>query len=119
MEQEWDLLCFLASGDEDAARTALALRSADGQAPVPTRTPLTPKAGMLVRLAALIALDASTTSLHWAVERACCAGAAADEIVGVLITVGADVGAPRIVSCAPRLALAIGYDMEIEGWDGE
>lgn len=72
----------------------------------------------LVRLAALLAVDASTTSLHWAAEMASGAGASDEEIVGVLLTVGATVGFARVVSAAPRLALAIGYDIDAVGWDG-
>ena len=72
----------------------------------------------LVRLAALIAADASTTSLRWAAELAWGAGATDEEIVGVLLTVAEAVGLERAVSAAPRLALAIGYDIEAVGWDG-
>lgn len=79
---------------------------------------LTPRVRMLVRLAALVALDASTTSLRWAVEQASFAGADDDEIVAVLMTVGPEIGLPRVASTAPRLALAIGHEIEVDGWDG-
>jgi hypothetical protein len=72
----------------------------------------------LVRLAALLAVDASTTSLRWAVEQAAAAGVRDEEIVGVLRTVGETVGFAGVVAAAPRLALAIGYDIEAVGWDG-
>ena len=65
-----------------------------------------------------IAVDASTTSLRWAVELAWNAGADEDEIVRVLATVGSEVGVGRVVGAAPRLAAAIGYDIELEGSDG-
>jgi hypothetical protein len=45
------------------------------------------------------------------------AGARDEEIVGVLATVAAIVGSARVVAVAPRLALAIGYDVEIGCWD--
>jgi 4-carboxymuconolactone decarboxylase len=70
-------------------------------------------------VAALLASGGSTTSLRWAVELALQAGAEDDEIVEVLVTVAAIVGSARVVAAAPRLALAIGYDIEIEGWDGD
>lgn len=73
----------------------------------------------LVHLAALLAAGGSTTSLRWAVELALQSGAEDDEIVDVLVTVAATVGSARVVAEAPRLALAIGYDIEIEGWDGD
>jgi len=72
----------------------------------------------LVRLASLLAVDAPTTSLQWAVEHAHGAGLSDEEIVGVLLMVGETVGFARVVSAAPRLALAIGYDIEAVGWDG-
>ena len=69
---------------------------------------------MLVRLGALLALGAATSSLRTTVERALEAGATEAEIVGVLIAVAPAVGLARVVSTAPRLALAIGYDIEAD-----
>jgi hypothetical protein len=40
------------------------------------------------------------------------AGAAAAEIVDVLIGVIPVVGLPRVVAAAPKLALALGYDLD-------
>lgn len=39
-------------------------------------------------------------------------GATVEEIVGVLIAVAPTVGVARIVSAAPELALAVGYDID-------
>lgn len=69
-------------------------------------------------LAALLAAGGSTTSLRWAVELAAQAGVHHDDVIEVLLTVAAVVGSARVVAAAPRLALAIGYDIEVEGWDG-
>jgi methenyltetrahydromethanopterin cyclohydrolase len=66
----------------------------------------------------LLAANASTTSLRWAVELGDQAGVEDEEVIAVLATVAAVVGSARVVAAAPRLALAIGYDIEIEGWDG-
>lgn len=108
------LLRRLADNEESSVGMVLALRpEATGDCPA-FSTALTPRMRMLVRLAALVALDASTASLRWAVELASCAGAEDDEIVRVLTAVGRDVGAAKIVGTAPRLALAIGYDVEAE-----
>ncbi len=96
-------------------RTVLALAPEHAEAPAGE---LTPRIRTLVRLAALVALDAPTVSLRWAAERACCSGAGDEEIVAVLVAVGSDVGLARLVAAAPRLALALGYDSEVEGWDG-
>ena len=73
---------------------------------------LVPKVDLLVRLGALVALGAGTTSLRPAVQRARGAGASEREIVGVLVAVAPAVGLARVVSTAPRLASAIGYRIE-------
>jgi 4-carboxymuconolactone decarboxylase len=112
-----DLLRRLAANEEDSVRRVLALTPEAGGGDA-LNAALTPRVRMLVLLAALVALDASTTSLYWAVERASCAGAGDDEIVAVLVTIGSEVGLPRVVSTAPRLALAIGHEIDVDGWDG-
>jgi 4-carboxymuconolactone decarboxylase len=75
---------------------------------------LRPKVDLLVRLGALLALGAATTSLRATVDRAVEAGATEAEIVGVLVAVAPAVGLARVVSTAPRLAVAIGYDLETD-----
>jgi 4-carboxymuconolactone decarboxylase len=72
---------------------------------------LVPKVERLVRLGALLALGAATSSLRSTVERAREAGATDEEILGVLIAVAPAIGLARVVSTAPRLASAIGYDI--------
>lgn len=73
---------------------------------------LVPKVDLLVRLAALLALGAATASLRATVQQAKEAGATDEEIVGVLIAVAPAVGQARVVSTAPKLATAIGYQLE-------
>jgi 4-carboxymuconolactone decarboxylase len=73
----------------------------------------------LVRLAALLAVGAATPSLHEAVDHASAAGATTSEIVAVLVAVGPVVGLASVVASAPRLALAIGYDLENGGSPAE
>jgi 4-carboxymuconolactone decarboxylase len=68
--------------------------------------------GSLVRLAALLAVGAATPSLREVVDQARAAGASHGEIVGVLVSVGPTIGLAGLVAAAPRLALAIGYDLE-------
>ena len=77
-------------------------------------TVLRPKVELLVQLAALLALGAATSSLRATVERATEAGATEAEIVGVLIAVAPAVGLARLVASAPRLAMAIGYDLQAD-----
>jgi 4-carboxymuconolactone decarboxylase len=66
----------------------------------------------LVHLAALVAVDAATPSYIEAVTSARDRGASQDEIVGCLIAVLPAVGVARVVSAAPKVALALGYDVD-------
>jgi hypothetical protein len=68
----------------------------------------------LVRIAALVALDAPPSSYRTAVEAADRAGVQLDDLLAVLMAVGDTVGSARLVSAAPRIALAAGYDVEVE-----
>ena len=114
------LLRGLAAGDETVLSSVLDVSRAHPGGPRRAMSRALPaETSALVHLAALLAAGGSTTSLRWAVELALQSGAQDDEIVDVLVTVAAIVGAARVVAAAPRLALAIGYDIEIEGWDGD
>ncbi len=65
----------------------------------------------LVRVGALVAVDAGVPSYLSAVEAAFAAGATPEEIVDALIAVMPIAGVPRVVAAAPRLGLALGYDV--------
>jgi alkylhydroperoxidase/carboxymuconolactone decarboxylase family protein YurZ len=66
----------------------------------------------LARVAATIAVDASTSSFQHAVTHALAVGATTDEIVATLEAVTPVTGAARVVQCAPKVALALGYDVD-------
>ena len=66
----------------------------------------------LVRVAATIAIDAAPSSFQHAVTHALAAGATRDEIVATLEAVTPVTGAARVVECAPKVALALGYDVD-------
>ena len=70
------------------------------------------KTHALVRLGAALAVDAAPSSYQSTIDLALAAGASIDEIVGSLIAVAPTVGLARVVSAAPELALALGYDLE-------
>ena len=72
------------------------------------------KTHALVRLSTTVAVDAGQPSYQDAVDRAIAAGATADEIVGTLVAVICLTGVPRAVSAAPRLGLALGYDVDAD-----
>jgi alkylhydroperoxidase/carboxymuconolactone decarboxylase family protein YurZ len=65
----------------------------------------------LVQIGALVAVDAAPASYMSVTEEALAAGATYDDLVGSLIVVMPVVGVPRVVSAAPKLGLAIGYDV--------
>jgi len=70
------------------------------------------KTHALVRLGAMLAVDAAPSSYQSSVEAALAAGANVDEVVGTVIAVAPTVGLARVVSAAPELALALGYDVD-------
>lgn len=103
-----ELLRRLALDDEKAVGAAVGARSLPLDEP-PT---LDVKTRALVRLAALLSVGAATASCRATVEVARAAGATEPEIVGVLLAVAPAIGGARVVGAAPRLALAIDYDVE-------
>jgi len=66
----------------------------------------------LLQLAALIALDAPASSFRSAVGAAQRTGVRLEELLATLYAVAGTVGSARVVSAAPRIALAAGYDVE-------
>jgi 4-carboxymuconolactone decarboxylase len=69
------------------------------------------KTHALVRLGALIATGTASPGLMWSIDAARRCGASNDEIVGCLVTTLPALGVARVVSAAPELALALGYDV--------
>ena len=65
----------------------------------------------LVRLAALVAVGGAVPSYGAQADAAVSAGATPAEIVDVLVGVVPIVGLPCAVAEAPKLALALGYDI--------
>ena len=66
----------------------------------------------LVQLGALVAVGAGVSSFAVTVEEALAAGATPDEIVGTVVAVMPLIGTARAVKAAPRIALALGYDVD-------
>ena len=79
-----------------------------------------PQMRALVRLAAVIASNGAPASYQSAVDAALAAGAPVDDLIGVLIAVATTIGSARVVAAAPRLARAVGIDIDaaIDGEDG-
>jgi hypothetical protein len=109
VEEEERLLRRLALNDEESV--GMVLTSSAGS---DVGAALVPKAALLVQLGALLALGAATASLKGAVRRVRAVGATESEIVGVLIAIAPAIGLAKVVSIAPRLAVAIGYEIDAD-----
>jgi 4-carboxymuconolactone decarboxylase len=70
------------------------------------------KTHALVRVAALVALDGPAPTYMEAIEAARRWSATTEEIAGCLIAVMPSVGVARVVSAAPKVGLALGYDVD-------
>ena len=66
----------------------------------------------LMRVVATVAADGAPASFQHAVALALAAGATRNEIVASLEAVTPVTGAARVVRCAPKVALALGYDVD-------
>lgn len=97
----------LAINDDKFVESVLRMDSDELEATGPD-----PKTQALTRLAAMLALDSSASCYQASVNAAYAAGSTTDEIVGVLIAVGPVIGATRVVSAAPELGLALGFDVD-------
>jgi 4-carboxymuconolactone decarboxylase len=101
-----ELLSALALGDPDLLAEGLELR-AEWKA----KSGLDRRAYALVKLAALIALDAPPASYLWQVSNAVDAGVTPEDLIGVLIAIAPQVGGPKVVAAAPELMVALGLSL--------
>jgi alkylhydroperoxidase/carboxymuconolactone decarboxylase family protein YurZ len=69
---------------------------------------LDPRSYSLVKIAALIAMDAPPASYQWQVGNALAAGCTPQELLGVLRAVAPQVGGPKVVAAAAELMVALG-----------
>jgi 4-carboxymuconolactone decarboxylase len=102
----------MSGGEPEALARAVGLRD---ELPEALSLPATTVA--MVRIAALIALDAPPASYGRQVTSALDAGASAEDILGVLRAIAPQVGAPRVVAAAPELMLALGLPLPGGGED--
>jgi 4-carboxymuconolactone decarboxylase len=101
-----EVLTALAMGDPDLLAEGLELRAEWKE-----RSGLDRRSYALVKLAALIALDAPPASYLWQVGNALEAGVTPEDLIGVLIAVAPQVGGPKIVAAAPELMVALGLSL--------
>ena len=101
-----DALAGLTVGDLEVLEELLELREAEQQ-----RTGLDARTFALVKVAALVALDAPPASYLWQVANALDAGATPGDLLGVLRAVAPQVGGPRVVAAAPEIMVALGLPL--------
>jgi 4-carboxymuconolactone decarboxylase len=75
---------------------------------------LDPRSYSLVKIAALVALDAPPASYLWQIANALDSGATPNEIVGVLRAIAPQVGGPRCMAAAPEIMVALGLSLPEE-----
>jgi alkylhydroperoxidase/carboxymuconolactone decarboxylase family protein YurZ len=98
-----DVLTGVSGGQFDLLEQAVGLREAQLAS-----THLDARTFGLVKIAALIALDAPPASYAWQVANAVQDGASAEDILDVLRAIAPQVGGPRVVAAAPEIMLALG-----------
>src|SRR4030081_2681190 len=98
-----ETLSSITTGDVTMLDEALGLREAELES-----SGLDSRTFALVKIAALIALDAPPASYAWQVANALAAGATPEGIVAVLRAVAPQVGGPRVVAAAPEIMVALG-----------
>ena len=91
-------------GDQPVMDTLLAMTAESLE-----RTDLDARSLLLVRLAALIAVDAPSASYLANLAVASDAGLTAEDVQSVAIAVAPIVGSPRVVSAASNIARALGF----------
>ncbi len=106
-------LSGLSVGDMSILDAAVGLREAALEA-----TGLDARAFALVKIAALIALEAPPASYAWQVANALDDGATPEDVLGVLRAVAPQVGMVRVVSAAPEIMLALGLSLPDEPGTG-
>lgn len=99
-------LAGVAAGDVSLLDEILGLREIELEA-----STLDARTFALVKIAALIALDAPPASYAWQVGNALNDGASPEDILAVLRAVAPQVGGPRVVAAAPEIMLALGLSL--------
>jgi alkylhydroperoxidase/carboxymuconolactone decarboxylase family protein YurZ len=100
-------LSGISAGDLDILEQAIGLREQHRAA-----TGLDERTFALVKIAALIALDAPPASYAWQIGIAREVGVTPEDILGVLRAVAPQVGGPRIMAAAPEIMLGLGLPLD-------
>jgi 4-carboxymuconolactone decarboxylase len=98
-----DHLRRIALSDEKEIETMVGMRQR-----LQDVTQLDNRSFALVKIAALIAVEAPPASYMWQIGNAIAEGVTSEEVLGTLWAVAPQVGGPRIISAAPEIMLALG-----------
>jgi alkylhydroperoxidase/carboxymuconolactone decarboxylase family protein YurZ len=98
-----EVLTGISVGDVSILDTAIGMRELGREV-----TGLDARTYALVKIAALIALDAPPASYTWQIGNALDEGVTPEDILGVLRAVAFQVGGPKVVAAAPEIMLALG-----------
>ena len=109
-----ETLAGISAGDMRMLDEAIGMREAEI-----ARSGLDPRTFSLVKIAALIALDAPPASYAWQVGNALDEGASPEDVLGVLRAVAPQVGGPRVIAAAPEITLALGLALPDAANGGE
>jgi len=99
-------LSGISAGKLDILEEAIGLREVTRQS-----SGLDPRTFALVKIAALIALDAPPASYAWQVANALEDGVTPEDILGTLRAIAPQVGGPKVVAAAPEIMVALGLDV--------
>jgi 4-carboxymuconolactone decarboxylase len=104
-----EVLTGISVGDASILDTAIGMRELGREV-----TGLDARTYALVKIAALIALDAPPVSYAWQIGNALDEGVTPEDILGVLRAVAFQVGGPKVVAAAPEIMLALGLALPEE-----
>ncbi|MGH2904467.1 MAG: carboxymuconolactone decarboxylase family protein [Solirubrobacteraceae bacterium] len=108
-EDTQEKLAGISAGDMQFIEQAVGLREAALEV-----TGLDPRTFALVKVAALIALDAPPASYRWQIVNALQDGVTPEDLVGALIAVAPQVGGPRTIAAAAEILLTLGLSLPAE-----
>ena len=101
-----DALLGLSAGDVDLVAEGLEYREEWRR-----KSGLDARSYAMVKLAALVAVDAPPASYQWQVQTAVADGVSPKDILGMLFAIAPQVGGPRVVAAAPEIMLALGLSL--------
>jgi alkylhydroperoxidase/carboxymuconolactone decarboxylase family protein YurZ len=107
MSDREEILRRLTLGDDSCLESLMAARRSTASARL-----LGPGQETLLKIGALAASDASGLTWHQTISAALDAGIEPDQIIDALVVLAPLVGSHRVTAIAPKIALALDYDVD-------